>query len=71
MAVDQDPGTLRAPFERLSKQEIDRRIGRLLAEMASPEGASSDASAHGERLAPRWITPAELVRRVRPFLSQN
>jgi len=70
MAVDRDTGARRAPFEPLSKQEIDRRIERLLAEIASSEREPDDLAEDG-RLAPRWIEPAELVRRVWPFLSRN
>jgi hypothetical protein len=58
--------------ERLTKQEIDRRIGDLAAEIAAgavrPGGAGSDDP---DDLRPRWITAAELVRRMRSFIVYN
>jgi len=53
-----------AQLRPLSKTEIDRRIQGLLAELAPRE-------AEGGSLAPRPISPAELVRRVAPFISRN
>lgn len=57
----------------LTTHEIDRRISRLVAEVAEHEdglvavagGCESDA------LRPRWISAAELVRRMRPFIVLN
>jgi hypothetical protein len=58
--------------ERLTKKEIDRRIGDLAAEIAAgavrPGGADSDDP---DDLRPRWITAAELVRRMRSFIVYN
>ena len=53
--------TLRA----LSKQEIDRRMQQLIDEVAASgsTGPTSESS-----LQPRWITAAELVRRMRQFV---
>jgi hypothetical protein len=49
----------------LSKGEIDRRIETLVSDIV---GVTED----GERdLRPRWISAAELVRRMRPFLVWN
>ncbi len=62
---------LAAPtFKPLSKRQIDQRIERLVSELLSAEleGGAGDAS---ERLRPRLISPAELIRRVAPFLSRN
>lgn len=56
----------RAPPRPLSKQEIDRRIQGALSGVFE-----EDAPAEGRILEPRWITPAEVVRRVLPLLSRN
>jgi hypothetical protein len=53
----------------LTKHEIDRRIELMVAEVAMPEAGEADGGADGFR--PRWISAAELVRRMRPFLSLN
>ena len=58
-----------AALRHLSKQEIDRRIDGVLVEVALG-GGIADRSAQGAT-SPRVITAAELVRRVRPFLSNN
>ena len=53
----------------LTREEIDRRI-----ETASRALADSPAARHtepGEGMQPRWITAAELVRRLRPFIVLN
>ena len=54
----------------LRKQEIDRRIELLIAELATTSG---DVGVLGktDELRPRPITPRELVRRMRPFLVLN
>ncbi len=61
---DADPSGLR----KLSKREIDRRIEDVVAEVARvPVRGSDDA----ETLEPRWISAAELVRRMRRFMVYN
>ena len=50
----------------LSKQEIDRRIGRVIAEVFDEE--SGDPMRDNQ---PRWISAAEIVRRVSPLVSLN
>jgi len=44
--------------------EIERRVEELAGRLAEDLGAP-------DRREPQWISPAELVRRVRPFLSDN
>jgi hypothetical protein len=51
----------------VSCDELDERIQRVTSWVAS---ASEDGSS-GQDLEPRWITPAELVRRMRPFVVYN
>ncbi len=62
-AIDREPRTAPLP---LSKREIDRRIGRIVGEVFD-DGSSDPARA----LRPRWISAAEIVRRVGPMLSRN
>ena len=51
------------PFRRLTKDEIDRRIEVVAADLLAP-GDHEDCR-------PRWITAGELVRRMRPFIVLN
>lgn len=52
----------------LRTQEIEQRIDLLIQELAlSSAEAPSDTSARN----PRWISAAELVRRMRPFIVLN
>ncbi len=66
------PAQAAPPLRPLSKQQIDRRIERLMSEIAA---AGLDAPEEGatstETLRPRPIRPAELIRRLRPFVSLN
>jgi hypothetical protein len=56
-------------FRPLSKDEIDRRIDTLAQRLAtSPDEERANAAAS---CRPRWISAAELVRRVRPFIVMN
>jgi hypothetical protein len=61
--------TSRQAFRPLTKDEIDRRIDTLVQRIAEPPGGErTDASPD---CRPRWISAAELVRRMRPFLGRN
>jgi hypothetical protein len=52
----------------LTKTELDRSMQRLADELAlAPEPAEEPVPA----LRPRWISAAELVRRVTPFTGRN
>jgi len=62
MAATGDKSPYRAAVQKLTKQEIDRRIEQLAGQLAA--GSSSSRN-------PRWIAPAELVRRLRPFVVHN
>jgi hypothetical protein len=55
----------------LTKTELDRSMQRLADELAlAPEPAVlDDEPVPG--LRPRWISAAELVRRVSPFTGRN
>ena len=55
-------------FRSLSKEEIDRKIEVLVAELAAPVDEQGDGTPAEADCTPRWISPAELVRRMRPFI---
>lgn len=68
MAQLQMETTSRESLRTLSKDEIEVRIERVLAEVALADGLF-DADADAMR--PRWISTAEFVRRIQPFLVYN
>ena len=53
----------------LTKQEIDRRIERMLSEFV--ESCDDRMAEIGEVRRPRWIAASELVRRMRPHIVLN
>lgn len=54
----------------VTKRDLDREIVRLLEEVA--RGCTGEGTLPGnDDLRPRWIRPADLVRRVLPFTSTN
>jgi hypothetical protein len=56
-------------FRPLTKEEIDRRIDTLVQRLAvTPDEERAEAT---PSCRPRWISAAELVRRVRPFIVMN
>ncbi len=54
----------------LTQQEIDRRIGSLLAEVADA-GPQDGKPGADDAPWPRWISAAELVSRMQRFLVYN
>ena len=58
-----------AEIRPLSRDEIDRRIDSLCAEMAA--AASDEGPEEFGGCQPRWICASELVRCMRPFLVLN
>jgi len=67
MAADRGTRVGQPAIRTLTKQEIDRRIEDLIREIALlRDDADDGSSAH-----PRWIAPAELVRRLRRFVVYN
>ena len=53
----------------LTRDEIDRRIDGVIQTVATaPDGEGTEAATD---LRPRWISAAELVRRMRPFVVLN
>jgi len=72
MPTDQRRPTEERTLRVLTREELDDRIHRLagwIAEGSSESGGSGNGSDDG--LDPRWISAAELIRRVRPFLVYN
>jgi hypothetical protein len=57
-------------LKNLSKEEIDRRIEHVMTRVTTTAGLPEAGPEDGP-LQPRWITAAELVRRMRPFLVYN
>ncbi len=52
----------------LTREEIEDRLQRVVAEIG---GWTADRGEAGRKAAPRWITPAELVRKLRRFVVYN
>ena len=62
----------RGTLQFLSHTEIDRRIDRLAREVMSlPGSGSAPLEVESRPGSPRWISPAELVDRLRPFVVFN
>lgn len=61
-------GASDATFHPLTQEEIDRRIDTLAEHLAT--SLMGEQPGHG-RWEPRWISAAELVRRMRPFIVLN
>ena len=69
MPSDLDDRPAQSTLRPLTKAAIDCRIQRLIEEIATP--CREDARSAPESLSPRWIKPAELVRRMSRFLVYN
>ena len=54
----------------LTKQEIDRKVEAVVAEVTWIDSEPGDPKV-SNALKPRWIAPAELVRRMRRFIIYN
>ena len=69
MALDGGARAGQPAIRTLTKHEIDQRIQNLIKEVTllreDEDGDSPDS------LHPRWIEPAELVRRLRRFMVYN
>jgi hypothetical protein len=68
MALDRSGTVCRQEIETLTKNELDRKIERLIDEVVGlPEERERCSDLH----QPRWIAPADLVRRLRQFIVYN
>ena len=70
MARLQTETTARESLRTLSKEEIELRIERVLAEVALADGLF-DADPGGDAMRPRWISTAEYPRRNRQIHSRQ
>lgn len=70
MAVFPPRATSREILRPLTKQEIDRKVEAVVAEVTVVDPEIDDATG-ADALKPRWITAAELVRRMRRFIVYN
>lgn len=57
-------------LKTLSKEAIDRRIEKVTVQVTSTAGLAQ-IGPEDDAMHPRWISAAELVRRMRPFLVYN
>ena len=72
MALDRRAEADRPAIRVLTKQEIDRRIQGLIQEVSLLRGSREGAeTAADDASRPRWIEPADLVRRLRRFMVYN
>jgi hypothetical protein len=56
----------------LTRDEIGRRMDRLATVVATQdEGRTGASPSNGDPSEPQWIRPADLVRRMRPYLVYN
>ncbi len=69
MPSDLDERTAQAKLRPLTKAVIDSRMQQLIEEIAAPCGQAAQSASELPR--PRWIEPAELVRRMSRFLVYN
>lgn len=69
MAVFPPKVSIREMLRPLTKQEIDRKVEAVVAEVTLIDPEIDDTE--GDALRPRWITAAELVRRMRRFIVYN
>ena len=56
-------------FKPFSREEIEHRIHEVVAEVSSP--AEKNRGGGGGKDDFRWMAPADLVRRMRPYLGLN
>lgn len=70
MKMDVTVRPRRTGLRELRHAEIERRIESALALVIRPEGLVEDREERDD-LCPRWISTAEFVRRMKPFLVYN
>ena len=69
MPVERDDRVGQTEIRTLTKKEIDQRIEELIREVSVLQSGGGNGSPGGRE--PRWIAPAELVRRLRRFIVYN
>jgi hypothetical protein len=68
MAINGSGTDCKQGIGKLTKNELERRIERLIDEVA---GLSDEWERSSEAHQPRWISPADLVCRLRQFIVYN
>lgn len=71
MATERGEVVGRQEARALTKQEIDRRIQQLTSHLAGRGDESAGDSVSSDAIHPRWLDPAELVRRMQEFVVFN
>jgi hypothetical protein len=72
MAFDRDNQIQTVPLKPLTRDDLDQRIQHVASEVASDAVVNRAVeAASDETLKPRWIRPADLVRRMRPYIVYN
>jgi len=72
MASDRDNSIGTASLKPLTRNDLDQHIQQVASEVASDAVVDLAAdAASDEALKPRWIRPADLVRRMRPYIVYN
>jgi hypothetical protein len=72
MASDRDNSIGTASLKLLTRNDLDQHIQQVASEVASDAVVDLAAeAASDEALKPRWIRPADLVRRMRPYIVYN
>ncbi len=70
MAVFPPRVSTREMLRPLTKEEIDRKVEAVVAEVTLIDSEIDDP-ASSDALRPRWITAGELVRRMQRFIVYN
>ena len=72
MAFDRDNQIQTVSLKPLTRDDLDQQIQHVASEVAGDAVANRAAeAASDETLKPRWIRPADLVRRMRPYIVYN
>jgi len=72
MAFDPDNQIQTVSLKPLTRDDLDQHIQNVASEVASDAVVNRAAeAASDETLKPRWIRPADLVRRMRPYIVYN
>jgi hypothetical protein len=72
MAIDRDDRIRTVGLKPLTRNDLNQRIQRVASQVACDSKVDVRAEAESdESLKPRWIRPADLVRRMRPYIVYN
>ena len=72
MAIDPETRIRTLSLRPLTRDDIDQQIQYVASQVACDAVIDLTAEASSdETLRPRWIRPADLVRRMRPYMVYN